>query len=307
MTWRKIGFFAVPRGRYPWMYSHAQLPTPLLMDDRLVRVFFASRTKEQRPHIAYADLSFDADDDRFFVERIASEPVLAPGPTGHFDEHGVYPSCVIRSDRTFYLYYIGWNLGVEAPLFYVSIGLAIGKDGKNFTPVSPSPILSRSEFDPCFVTSPHVYVEDGRWRMTYVSGVKWTRTVEGCLQSHYHIKLAEGVHPQEWKREGRVAVDFAPGETNITRPTVIRDPEKGYRMWFSYIQSQIGKYRIGYAESEDGTVWRRKDEAAGIGIDNEHCREMIGYPAVFCLGSRLYMLFNGDRRGEEGFGVARLS
>lgn len=307
MIWRKIGFFPVPRSRYAWMHSHAQLPTALVLNDRLVRIFFACRTQGQRSHIAFTDLVFSPDGERFSVERISEKPVLAPGPVGHFDEHGVYPSCVIHHHGLFYLYYIGWNQGVEAPLFYASIGLAVGDDGENFVPISPAPILSRSEFDPCLVTSPHVYVENERWRMTYVSGVKWTRNQVGRLQSHYHIKLAEGFNPQEWKREGMIAVDFGPGETNIARSTVVRSEQKGYQMWFSYVHSQIGKYRMGYAESKDGTIWHRKDEAAGVGLDDVHCRDMVCYPSIFRLGDQSYMLYNGDGYGEAGFCVAKLS
>lgn len=303
--WEKIGFFEVPHGKYPWMNSHSQLPTPLLLDERLVRIFFATRTKEQRSCVAYVDLLFNENGDNYSISRIASVPVLVPGPVGNFDEHGVYPSCVVRHGGLFYMYYIGWNQGVESPLFYASIGLAIGSDGEKFIPVSPAPILARSEYDPCLVTSPHVYVKDGRWRMTYVSGVKWTRTEQGKLQSHYHIKLAEGLNPSEWNREGKVAIDFGPGETNIARSAVFHDSEKGYRMWFSYVHADIGKYRIGYAESYDGSVWERMDNEAGIGLDNEQCREMICYPSVFRMGSNLYMLYNGDRYGEAGFGVAK--
>lgn len=305
MTWRKIGFFEVPRGRHPWMQSHAQLPTALPTGDRSVRVFFASRSAGQRSHVAFADLAFSPSGDRFEVERVCDEPVLSPGPPGCFDEHGVYPSCVVRHAGRNYMYFIGWNQGVEAPLFYAAIGLAVSEDGTAFRRHSPAPLLSRGEFDPCLVTSPHILVEDGLWRMTYVSGVAWTRKPDGLLQSHYHIKSALSDNPFDWRREGRVAVDFGPGETNIARSAVLREDDGKRSMWFSYVHSGIGRYRIGYAESADGETWERKDHLAGIGLDDAHAKEMICYPCVFKLPTGTYMLYNGDRYGEAGFGVAR--
>ncbi|MCG3772919.1 MAG: hypothetical protein JW384_04143 [Nitrosomonadaceae bacterium] len=305
MIWEKIGFFKVPQGRYPWMHSHAQLPTALPLGGQRVRVLFASRTAESRSHIAFADLIFKSNPDRFEVERVSAEPVLLPGPIGFFDEHGVYPSCVVQHDGRYYLYYIGWNQGVEAPLFYAAIGLAISDDGLVFRKHSPAPLLSRSEFDPCLVTSPHVYVEDGHWHMTYVSGIGWNRGAGGKLYSRYHIKSAQADDPFNWRRKGCVAIDFAAGETNLARPCVVKSSSGWYQMWFSYAHSGAGKYRIGYAESKDGIIWDRKDHLSGIGLDNEYAREAICYPCVFTLGTETYMLYNGDCFGEAGFGVAK--
>lgn len=307
MNWQKIGFFDVPKGRYPWMASHAQLPTPMPLDDRSVRVFFASRSEAQRSHIGFADLQFNASGDAFTVTDISDEPVLSPGPLGHFDEHGVFPSCIVQHEGRSYLYYIGWCQGVEAPMFYAAIGLAVSDDGRHFAPVSTAPILSRSQFDPCLVTSPNVYLDGDRWRMTYVSGVRWTRSVDsGKLQSHYHIKIAEAPNATDWVRRGEVAIDFGDGETNIARSSVNRAADGTYQMWFSYVHSSIGKYRIGYAISPDGTSWERRDQDAGIGIDDEQCSEMICYPATFRLGGRHYMLYNGNSFGKAGFGVAMM-
>lgn len=305
MKWKKIGFYELPRGKYPWMHSHAQLPTPFLLKDDIVRVLFASRTENQRSHIGYVDLRI-AKDDSFAVENISSNPILVPGLPGHFDEHGVYPSCVVKKDGMFYLYYIGWNQGVEQPLFYASIGLATSLDGIRFERDSVAPLLSRSEYDPCLVTSPNIYLDGDRWRMSYVSGIKWTRNNKGYLQSHYHIKMADSLGPRNWVRNGDVAIDFKDGETNIARSAVMKFGESDYRMWYSYVHSNIGKYRIGYATSTDGIFWTRKDHLAGITIGDKYFTEMICYPSLFSIGDKIYMLYNGDNFGESGFGISRL-
>lgn len=303
MIWDRIGFVPVPKTGLEWMRSHCQLPTALPLDDQRVRVFFASRTADQHSHIGYVDLAFDETGEHFSVGNVSAEPVLSPGPLGYFDEHGVYPSSIVSLDNRHYLFYVGWNRGAEAPLFYASIGLAVSCDGYSFERYSSAPVLARSEFDPCLVTSPHVYVRDGRWRMTYVSGIGWSRGPDGRLQSRYHLKSAWAASPGEWRREGKVAIELKPGEDNVARAAVQRALGGGYEMWYCYAGGGH-KYRIGYAVSPDGETWRRIDELAGIGPDTEHSSEMICYPCVFQLKDRRYLLFNGDQFGLRGFGVA---
>ena len=120
----------------------------------------------------------------------------------------------------------------------------------------------------------------------------------------YHIKYArsdDGIH---WRRDGRVAIDFASEqEYAISRPAVKRDGEL-WRMWYAY---RGESYRIGYAESADGLTWTRMDQDVGIvrsesGWDSE----MIEYPFVFVHGGQRYMLYNGNGYGKSGFGLAVL-
>lgn len=299
--WKKIAFYSLPEGRPERAHSHAQLPTALVLEDR-VRVFFAARNASQHSSVDFVDLSLDGE--RVIFSAYSDHPVLTPGGIGTFDEHGVFPASILKHGGKYFMYYIGWNQGIEAPLFYASIGLAVSEDGEKFVKYSAAPVMSRSEHDPCLVTSPHVYIEDGLWRMTYVSGVGWSRKTDGTLQSHYHIKYAESVDGVAWRRDGVVAIDFAPGETNIARSWVVKSADNFYKMWFSFVSATIGKYRIGYAESRDGKVWQRNDAKAGIDVDDMQAREMICYPCVFQFAGKAYMVYNGDNFGKSGFGVA---
>ncbi len=306
MTWRKLGFVELPTNGPAWMHSHAQLPTPMVIGPRSVRVFYASRTAEQRSHIGFTELEFSSDPDQFSIGRIADVPVLSPGPLGCFDEHGVFPASVIEHNGQCFMYYVGWNQGAEAPMFYASIGLAVSTDGLQFERVSPAPIMSRSKHDPCLVTSPHVYRDGDRWRMTYVSGTAWWRTPSGRLQSTYHIKNAASHDGLEWERDGSIAIDIAADETNVARSAVLKVADGDYRMWYGRVPATTQRYRIGYAESVDGSAWVRKDALAGIDLDDGHASEMICYPSLFSLGGDTYMLYNGNGNGRAGFGVARL-
>jgi len=297
--WRKLGLVFGPDGTQPWMRSHASLPLPLRLDEHLYRVYFAARDERNRSSAGFVEFDIRQPDRRL---ALSDAPALAPGPLGHFDDHGVYPASLVQAGGELLLYYIGWNPGPRQPLFYSSIGLAVSTDGgRSFRRLSAAPVMARSDWDPCLVTSPCVLRENGAWRMWYVSGFKWEET-DGQLQSYYHIKYAESADGLAWTRRGVVCIDLAPGERNIARPCVLRDADR-YRMWYSRNAGE--GYRIGYAESSDGVVWTRRDADVGVELSSTGWdSEAQAYPWVFDHDGTKYMLYNGNAFGRDGFGLA---
>lgn len=301
--WKKLGLIFGPPKGLDWVVSHCQLPVADHIGKDIYRVYFASRDKRQYSHIGFVDINIK---DPVHIINFSTSPLLSPGPVGCFDQHGVFPSSIVSFENKKYLYYIGWTQGIRQPLFYASIGLLMSEDaGKTFSRYWPSPIMARSQFDPCLVTSPHVFREGNIWRMTYVSGVRWEELPDRSLKSFYHIKYAESLDGIEWKREGKVVIDFvSPDETNIARSSVIREDGK-YKMWYSYIKAPHFKYRIGYAESENFVEWIRMDLDSGINVSpNEFDDEVQAYPYIVKHDGKKYMFYNGNNFGKNGFGLA---
>lgn len=302
MTWTKLGLIFQPDSSVSWMRSHAQLPTPWQIEGTLFKIFFASRDINQKSHVGY--ILIDLEDPQKILE-IGNQPVLAPGPIGHFDQDGIFPSCIIKNEDQICLYYIGWTQGSTYPLFQSAIGMATSKDGgKTFEKYSSAPILDRSPYDPCLVTSPFIFAHQNQFEMLYVSGFKWDKH-ENNLRSYYHIKRATSQNGISWNREGDVAIDFADSsERNIARTCVYKNNDF-FEAWYCYHRDNQ-PYRIGYAESHDGKKWMRKDECVNIhpthqGFDSE----MMCYPYVFSANGNKYMLYNGNRYGMQGFGLAK--
>ncbi len=269
------------------------------IDGTRYRAYFASRDSAQRSHVGWVE--FDLRRPRRLLE-VASIPALAPGPLGHFDDHGVYPGSLVEKDGRLLLYYAGWNPGPRPPLFTAAIGLAVSEDGgRTFERASPAPIMGRDPHDPCLLTVPCVLREGDRWRMWYVSGLRWEETHDGP-QSFYVVKFADSRDGIEWKRSGRICIDLLPGERNIGRPCVIAD-EDGYEMWYS--RSGDEGYRAGYARSADGLDWTRLDHDAGIEPSAEGWdSHATAYPWVVRIGDTRYMVYNGNDYGRDGFGLA---
>ena len=55
----------------------------------------------------------------------------------------------------------------------------------------------------------------------------------------------------------------------------------------------------------DGINWNRKDDVVGSQrSENEFDTNMTCYPNIAELDNMLYMFYNGNRFGQEGFGLA---
>jgi len=135
--------------------------------------------------------------------RLEPAAVLVPGELGTFDDSGVTMSCVVAHAGRRYLYYTGWTRGVTVP-FYLFAGLAVSEDdGATYSRLSAAPLLDRSDVDPYLTASPFVLVDEGRWRMWYVSATGWTRQA-GEVRQRLHIKYCEFTYVVHWLLNWRV-------------------------------------------------------------------------------------------------------
>lgn len=300
MRWRKLGRIYAPTELGEWAVTHAAVPIALRLDVHQWRIYFSARNRQNRAHTGFFEIDLRRPDR---LLRVCGQPVLSPGGLGTFDEDGAMGSWIVQEDRRLLLYYIGWNLGVSVP-FRNSIGLAESCDGgETFIRVSIGPVIDRGIHDPCFTANPCLLIEQGRWRMWYLSCIAWEPRPERPLH-RYHIKYAESADGLDWERRGLVCLDFkGPDEIALARPCVLKDQDR-YRMWYS---RRGATYRIGYAESDDGLSWRRLDGEAGIDVSASGWdSEMIGYAYVFDAEGERYMLYNGNGYGATGIGLAVL-
>jgi predicted GH43/DUF377 family glycosyl hydrolase len=298
MKWKKLGRVFKTDKNHPWMLSHAANPVAEHLHTDVFRLYFSCRDAESRSYITFADVDLKPP---FKVLRIAEEPLLAPGEVGTFDDSGASLSCIKQIKGTKYLYYLGWNLGVTVP-WRNSIGLAIYDPATaTFQRFSKAPLLDRHHVDPYSISYPFVMEDEGVYRMWYGSNLRWGKEQKDMA---HLIKYAESDDAIHWKREGIIALNFKnDGEYAMSRPCVIKE-DGLYKMWYSY---RGESYRIGYAESDDGIKWVRKDEDVGIDVSESGWdSQMVEYPFVFDHKGARYMLYNGNDYGKTGIGLAVL-
>jgi hypothetical protein len=299
MRWQKRGLIFDPAGRSPWMATHAADPVPRRIDTHRYRIYCTGRDQQGRGQVGFFEIDLRRPTD---ILAFTPQPVIEIGPLGAFDDSGVINACVVDHLGKEYHFYSGLSLGVTVP-FYFWVALGISEDGgRTVRKLSRGPLLPPNDVDPFLTGSPCVLVEDGKWRMWYTSGVRWT--ADGKSAKHYyHVKYAESADGITWDRRGHICLDFEGDEYVVARPCVIKDGGL-YRMWYSF---RGASYRIGYAESLDGLVWVRKDAEVGIDVSTSGWdSQMIEYAWVFDHDGQRYMLYNGNDYGKSGIGLAVL-
>lgn len=304
MVWVKKGFIYKPSGEGGWMNSHAQLPTALLMEDR-IRIYINVRPKPGLTRPTYIDVDIKDPTKILYVHK---EPLLELGPRGAHDEFGFLLTHVMRVEDEVWIYLSCFKKEVSVP-HSNSIGLAISKDGgSTFYKPFPGPLTATTRFESYSALAPCVMREGNKWHMWYGSGTGWLEQ-HGKMEQLYCLYYAHSDNGLDWVRPNICAIPAHDNE-GISRACVRKEGDI-YEMYYSYRGTDNyrdggeASYRIGYATSKDAMNWVRQDDKVTLlrsesGWDSE----MIGYTNILDTPHGRYMFYNGNGFGESGFGYA---
>ena len=308
MKWQKMGLLYRPSGKW-WSKSHAYCPTPEVIDeDRILRVYFSSWDRNWVGRIGYVD--FDVSDltrIRYVTE--SKKPILDVGEAGTFDADGVAPSYLLNIGSKKLLYYFGFQRTSVKDVTLILAGLATSNDRGVFVKVSKTPLLERTDNETFLRSSVSVLRTAGIYEIWYTSTMSgWKPIDTGGLLSKtsypkYSISYKQQFLYNLWDAHGARCIFLHDDEFGIGRPWVIKE-DNIYKMWYSVRSKKIA-YKIGYAESDDGFHWVRRDDKCGLlpsksGWDSE----MVCFGTVVDFGNGRIMIYNGNKHGKEGFGYA---
>jgi hypothetical protein len=305
MKWEKLGVIFNANGRSEWMNSHAYLPTAYQMGEGCIRVFLAFRDAAQVGRLGWIDV---AASDPTRILAVAERPALDVGRSGAFDDNGVTPLAVLTDGARLRLYYAGWQLTPRAR-YLLFTGLAFSDDGgDSFVRHQETPILDRTPDEFIVRTGAHVMhdPDSGIWKIWYAAGSNLVET-HGKQVPTYRMGYLESRDGLVWPGKSVTVLDpQGPDEYGFGRPH-IRKIGGLYEMWYS-VRSHSKGYRIGYATSEDGVSWRRRDDECGLdrsasGWDSE----MTCFASIIQNEFGTFMFYNGNGFGLTGVGVARMS
>lgn len=303
MKWKKMGLIYVANGDSKWAQTHAMLPTPDIIDVKVLRMYLAFCDLNGVGRVGYIDLDID---NPKRILKISQKPVLDIGQPGTFDENGAVPCSVLTmEDGRIFLYHVGFELGTKIR-YRLLTGLSVSTDGgNNFYRFKETPILERSSKELFFRCGPFVMKDHGLFKLWYVAGNSWTE-IDHKMMPVYTINYLESKDGINWGDEGKVCIDIKnDDEHGFGRPYVIKK-NNFYRMFYSIRKKHKG-YRLGYAESANGIVWDRKDDEIGIDASTEGWdSEMLCYSSIVQYKEKTYMFYNGNDFGKTGFGYAEL-
>jgi len=312
MNWIKKGLIYCPSGQNGFDVSHCHKPTPLILDEHTVRVYFGVRDSSVKSRTTFVDLDID---NLSKVVYVHDKPTLDLGKIGTFDDSGNNVCSVVRVGDLIYMYFIGWNPSTTVHTRN-SIGMAISRDnGLNFDRPYDGSILDRTKDEPYYTGAVDVMKDGDQWKMWYTSGSEW-KILNGKPEIYYHIKYATSENGIDWTRDNISCIKPMTDLEATARPSVLKEIVDGkaiYRMWYSrrdLLDFRIDKkhdYRAGYAESIDGINWNRLDNQVGIDVSSEGWdSNAIAYPYVLRIKDQLVMFYNGNGFGKTGFGYAVL-
>ncbi|MFC7514226.1 hypothetical protein ACFQUU_04325 [Herbaspirillum sp. GCM10030257] len=314
-SWKRLGKLFDPQllHPHPWMMEFAQCPTPLLLDEHTVRVFFATRPQRDSKGLyvsrpGYVDLSrYNLQD----IKAVSPQPLLELGQTGAFDEFGIMPSSVVRDGNDLYMYYTGWTRMESVP-YTTAIGVAVSHDhGKTFSRIAPGPVLGLSLDEPYMVNSPIVKIINDCWHMWYVSGKRWIETEAGpeIVFQHAHATSSDGLH---WKQR-RTSIVPALSDDECQDLLCPIQIDGQWHAFFAYRNATGFRtrheraYRLAYARSDDLQNWTRYEipsllERSDEGWDSQ----MICSTQFLEMDGRRWLFYCGNEFGRAGFGAAEL-
>ena len=300
MKWKKQGLIYSPLFDKSWRDNSALQPTPLVLGDK-IRFYVGFRDAAGVSRIGFVDVDVRNPQK---ILNISKSPVLDIGDDGAFDEFGVVPSAVIKVDDKIYLYYAGYQLGKKVR-FLVLSGLAISEDGGNtFKRHSRTPVFERTDNEMLFRVPHSVINQNGLFKFWYGGGFKFIRGKKKTLPV-YDVKYLESHDGIDIPKKGTNVLTTKSGEYRIGRPFVLAN-DHGYIMFYGY-SSEEKHYQLGYAVSDNGISWNRKDDEIGIRLsDSGWDSEMMAYPSLVQANGKTYLFYNGNEYGRYGFGFAVL-
>lgn len=314
----KIGKIFDPRKYFnsPEYFGYAQSPQTIVFKD-FVRIYFSTRIKDGEnlyiSKIAYVDFSIDL---KSILKVSSINEVIEMGELGTFDEHGIFPISPYVEDNKIFAYTCGWSRRESVPV-ETGIGLVYSENGGNsFKRIASGPILSSSLNEPFLVGDAFVRKYNGLYYMWYIFGKTW-KPSEGNepVARIYKIAQSTSLDGVNWKKnEGVEIIPNVIGQDECQAlPSVIYHKEK-YHMVFCYRYDKGFRknpkkgYKIGYAFSKDLISWERNDELLKIpSNENDWDSEMMCYPHLFRVEEQVYLLYNGNSFGKEGFGAIKLN
>jgi hypothetical protein len=299
--WLKKGLLVEPNKKNAWM-SHYVGPSFLraLKNNRFQLLltgrdqFGVSRIGEALGYFKNGDL---------IIDKISTNPIFEIGEPGCFDENGVSYPWLASSDGGLFMYYVGWVSGGKTR-FQNYTGLAFSQNGMGaFKRVLPVPILDRTPIEPFGSGSCSVIQDGNKFLMLYTSFYGWkisnkdTRDFDPC----YDIKLAYSIDGISWERKNEVAIPHLGDETIVGKPSILRNIDGTYCVYFS---ARGEHYRIYRATGPSLDKLSREPgpelDVSDLGWDSE----MVEYSHVVEHGAYRYMIYNGNNFGKTGLGYA---
>lgn len=214
--------------------------------------------------------------------RDGTEPALALGEPGAWDDTHLLAPCVAHENDRYLLWYCGASGRVEDRVF--KLGLATSPDGIRFARHSPSPVFAlndgnRSVLTPALLrdSDGRVCREQGLLRLWFAAA---DLTVPNGKHTLHETTSNDGIH---WTHASPPELD------HVYAPSVIKDNGQ-YRLW--YVDVSREPWALRHARSNNGRDWQA-DEFPCLEIDQSWEEKRLFYPFVL-KNDNIFVMWYGS-------------
>jgi len=287
VSWKKLGMLYSVDNEHNKLLTHASNPLAIHLEEDTYRIFYSGRDADNRSSVSYVDI--DLLERKIIYDH--KKPIIEPRDNT-FYSHGITIGNCWDEGGEKYIGFMGWQQRDNEHWR--------GDIGKfNLKTKEVSLLLGINEEDKVSLSYPHIIKEEDEYKMWYGSTISWDS--ENGEMIHV-IKSASSKNLIDWVYDG-ICIPYELGTAQaFSKPTVYKN-QNGYRMWFSYRGGNGIPYRIGYGFSQYGNTWEMTKSNLDVSTDGWDS-DMVCYPYVFEHKDKLYMLYNGNKYGLQGFGLA---
>lgn len=230
------------------------------------------------------------DFDNYTLERYASNPVIALGASGQWDDYWIGIRSIVLSGSTYYMYYHAWRSSTQS-----KIGLATSSDGISWTKNGGNPIFdvgAALTWDDKAVSCPAVWIEGATWYMLY-SG---TNVATGKSQ----MGLATSTDGISWTKSGSNPVMSFGGVGTwdlqaIGVGSILKDGSTYYVYYTGWNDVNATNQKIGGASSTDLISWTKFAGNPILDVTASSWEQsQVLDPFVLKFGSTYYMYYQGN-------------
>ena len=143
--------------------------------------------------------------------------------------------------------------------------------------------------------------------MWYVAGSNWIN-LNGKEMPVYDLRYQESPDGLSWCETGTLSMKISQSdEYGFGRPWVVKNKKNQFELFYSVRRKSFSAYRLGYATSDDGVNWKRKDNQLGLDVSkNSFDSDAIMYSSIINCHGSTYCFYNGNEFGKDGIAVAIL-
>lgn len=301
MNWKKLGLIYpinTNKIRHHKLLTHAANPVAIKIgDNSIYRVFYSGRDAYNRSSIGAVDIDFE----NLKIVKDFYNPFFVFKENSPFFSHGVSIGDFQEINDTKYIFFMGWQIPPNSH-WRGDIGRLKITNKNSLKLVDENPILKIDQIDQISFSYPSLIKHNGVFNMFYGSTISWG-SING--EMIHVINRATSEDGKNWQKRG-LAIPYEVGKAQaFSRPTILKNPNSTFTMWFSYRSGNNELYKIGTAYSDDLEKWHINLDSNIIKTSKKGWdSEMVEYPFVFKDKEKTYMLYNGNSFGKDGFGLA---